>query len=513
MEKGKHAIGERNKFRRSGGILLHPTSLPSEYGIGDLGPSIYKFMDFLAENNQKLWQILPLGPTGYGNSPYQCLSAFAGNHLLISIEKLLDQGLISKIDCKIEKPFSSEFVDFNRVIILKNALLRIAYNNFTHNRSEFESKFFTFERENQYWLDKYALYMSLKIAHDQTSWIEWPDKFHSRNESAINEWRNGHLREIEYYKFIQFLFYHQWSEVKLFANKKNISIIGDIPIFVALDSSDVWSHPELYHLDEMGNPIYVAGVPPDYFSETGQRWGNPLYRWDKMKENDYRWWIQRVKHVMKYVDIVRIDHFRGFEAYWRIPANEPTAVKGKWIKGPGADLFDRIKKILGDVPIIAEDLGVITPEVDAIRDQFGYPGMKILHYAFDQDQHSSNKHLPHNYHQNFVVYTGTHDNNTTLGWYNSTSQKTKDYLASFIGSTENDVVAKLIRLAWSSVAIFAIIPLQDLLRLDESARMNLPGTLTGNWQWRFSWEQINREKVDELAIMSEIYGRCASKDN
>ncbi|MHA2089265.1 MAG: 4-alpha-glucanotransferase [Candidatus Kariarchaeaceae archaeon] len=497
-------------FRRSSGILLHPTSLPCKYGIGEFGSSIYSFIDLLAANKQKLWQILPLGPTGYGNSPYQCFSAFAGNPLLISIEELLKIGLLSKKDVAIDNPFPKNFVDFGRVIPYKNGILLKAFENFTQKENEFEKDYSSFKSKHKHWLDEFALFMSIKNGHNQVSWIDWPNKLRLREESSLNNWCEMYSSDIEFHKFVQFLFENQWTKVKSYATENGISIIGDIPIFVALDSADVWANPELYHIDESGNPIYVAGVPPDYFSETGQRWGNPIYRWNKMRDNGYKWWIQRIEHTLNYVDIVRIDHFRGFEAYWQIPADEPTAIKGEWVSGPGADLFKKIEEVLGKLPIIAEDLGVITPEVEAIRDEFGFPGMKIMQYAFAQQRHSRNQYLPHNYSANSVVYTGTHDNNTSLGWFKSASQQTKDFLSDYINTpltNEHGAVDTLIKLAWSSVANFALIPLQDLLKLDESARMNLPGTASGNWEWRFTWDQIKPEFTQTISKMTSLYGR------
>lgn len=495
--------------KRLSGILLHPTSLPGKWGIGDLGSELYKFVDFLAdEARQSLWQILPLGHTGYGNSPYSCFSAFAGNPLLISPDKLIEQGLLDNIEPVI---FPDLIVDFSKVIPFKWKLLKTSYRNFkTRSFGELEPLFDRFVKNHSVWLIDYSLFMSIKDAHNMVSWVDWKTSHRKRELKSLKDWQESHESEISFYKFIQFLFWMQWTEAKEYANRKGIKIIGDIPFFVAHDSVDVWTNRELFHLDEEGNSEYIAGVPSDYFSPTGQRWGNPTYRWDKMRERDFRWWIKRIEHSLKQVDILRIDHFRGFEACWQIPAEEKTALNGKWVTGPGIDLFLALKKELGSLPIIAEDLGFITPGVEDFLDQTGFPRMKVLQFAFgdaNTEQYTANQYLPHNYNPRTIVYTGTHDNPPTFDWFENNSREVQQKVLEYTNSSGKDVVGKLIRLVWSSVAHMCVIPLQDLLRLGTEGRMNLPGTAVGNWQWRFSWDQLTEERAEELSTLSQIYGR------
>lgn len=499
-------------FERSAGILLHPTSLPSRYGIGDLGNSAYQFVDFLVAGRQRLWQLLPLGPTGYGDSPYQSFSAFAGNPLLISPDRLVADGFLPEEAIEAVPDFPAGAVDFGPVIDYKRALMREAHEYFLANGSVTQREAYDrFCRNTAFWLDDFALFMGLKEYHkdqDGGVWNTWPKAIARRQVKAMKQWSKDLASEIGLHKFQQFLFYKQWLELKSYANRNGIKIIGDIPIFVAYDSADVWSHPELFHLNKDGSPSVVAGVPPDYFSVTGQRWGNPLYNWDKIADDNYQWWVQRIHMNLVQADIVRIDHFRGFEAYWEIPATEPTAVIGHWVKGPDAAIFEAIQAKLGDLPIIAEDLGVITPEVEALRDRFGFPGMRILQFAFGGERNSS--FLPYNYVKNSVVYTGTHDNETTLGWYLNATEDERDHVRRYTVSSGRDIVWDLIRLAYSSVADIAVIPMQDVFVLGNEARMNFPGKEGGWWQWRYTREMFSARAAGialGLAELAHLYGR------
>lgn len=503
-------------FERSAGVLLHPTSLPGRYGIGDLGDNAYRFVDFLTAAKQRIWQTLPLGPTGYGDSPYQSFSAFAGNPLLISPDRLVSDGFLPAEAVKVIPDFSPTAVDFGPVIEYKNELLRQAHAYFLANGSDDQRVAFDrFCQNTAYWLDDYALFMALKQHHGENEggvWNTWPKPIAKRQVRAMKQWSKELADEIASHKFQQFLFYKQWLELKGYANRQGVKIVGDLPIFVAYDSADVWAHPELFHLNKDGSPAVVAGVPPDYFSATGQRWGNPLYNWDKIAANNYSWWIQRLHMNLVQADIVRIDHFRGFEAYWEIPATEPTAVIGRWVKGPDADFFDAIRAKLGDLPIIAEDLGVITPEVEALRDRFGFPGMRILQFAFGGERNSS--FLPYNYIRNTVVYTGTHDNETTLGWYLNATEDERDHVRRYAVSSGRDIVWDLIRLAYASVADMAIIPMQDLFVLGNEARMNYPGKEGGWWRWRFTREMFTARASGiaiGLAELAQTYGRATEE--
>ncbi len=504
-------------FKRSSGILLHPTSLPGAHGIGDLGDTAYRFIDFLVETKQQLWQVLPLGPTGYGDSPYQCFSAFAGNPMLISLNRLQEMSYLSEADLEDVPAFPTDNVDYGWIIDYKTKKLKLAFEQFKAQGEN--TDFAAFVSAEARWLDDFVLFMSLKAHHGGGSWVEWPQALVQREPSALESAKTELQDSLLYQKFLQWIFFTQWRAVKKAANDQGIQIIGDIPIFVAHDSADVWANPNLFYLDELGNPTVVAGVPPDYFSATGQRWGNPLYRWDLMGQRGYVWWIDRFKSMLQMVDIIRIDHFRGFEAYWEIPSEEETAIKGEWIKGPGAHFFEATLKALGgdELPLIAENLGVITPEVEALRTQFNLPGMRILVFAFSSGP--DNLFLPHNYDANTVVYTGTHDNETTVGWFlrNDTTGTTEDpaqlesernYARQYAKVlVEHEIHWDLIRLALSSVADIALIPLQDVLGLDNKARMNYPSSLGGNWQWRYSDEQITDEVKRRLRELTEIYGR------
>lgn len=504
---------------RSSGILLHPTSLPGRFGIGDLGKAAYEFVDFLAATHQSLWQVLPLGPTGYGDSPYQCFSAFAGNPLLVSLEALVEDGLLVKSDFDDAPKFSDDRVDYGPVIEYKNALLKKAYDNFKASATaELQSEFASFCDHQSSWLHDYAVFRSCKDAHEGREWTKWDEYLRARENNALHFWNENHAEEINAHKFYQYLFFKQWLRLAHYANDKGIKIIGDAPIFVAYDSADVWAHPQLFDLNADGTPRRVAGVPPDYFSETGQLWGNPLYRWDVVKKTGYQWWIERVRATLAQVDILRLDHFRGFEKYWAVPAGETTAVNGKWETGPGASLFKALQKALGkELPIIAEDLGFITKEVHALRDQFGFPGMRILQFAFGTDPQADDF-KPFNFPQNCVVYTGTHDNDTTVGWFTSTDEgdttrsieevkKEREYVLKYLGTNGKEIHWDMIRLALSSVARIAIIPVQDLLGLGTEGRMNVPAREGGNWSWRYRAEALTEEISKRLAELTEVYGR------
>ncbi len=495
-------------YARSNGVLLHPTSLPGRYGIGDLGDWAYRFVDFLADTDQTLWQVLPLGPTGYADSPYSSLSTFAGNALLISLERLQEKGWITPLDLADVPDFPRHKVDYGWVIPFKVQMLQRAFVRFTTSAdTAAQTAFEAWCAENAYWLEDFALFAALKSYHSGRPWVDWPPAEALREPSALETARSKHAAAIAEQKFLQWVFYDQWYALKRYANDKGIKLIGDIPIFVAHDSSDVWSARELFYLDAAGQPTMVAGVPPDYFSETGQRWGNPLYRWDRMAADQFQWWQRRLRAVLNLVDIVRIDHFRGFEAFWEIPASEPTAVKGKWVKAPGRQLFKTIRDAWGDLPIIAEDLGVITPEVEALRDDFGLPGMKVLQFAWG-DFSGVNLFLPHNYTPNAIVYPGTHDNNTTVGWWNAEAdQPIKDHLGRYVGHYVTEINWEMIRLAMASVARLCVIPLQDLLGLGAEARMNTPGVEGGNWAWRMTEDQFNWLPRERLREMTRFYAR------
>jgi len=497
---------------RKAGILLHITSLPGKFGIGDLGSNAYKFVDFLESSGQKLWQILPIGPTGYGDSPYSCFSAFAGNHLFINPELLIKEELLSENDLSNVPEFIDKKTEFSRVKVFKNKLFKKAFKNFISNENKFQDSFGTFCYENAYWLDDYAFYMSLKDRHNGNEWSKWERELVMRDISKMNRWSDKLKEEIDYHKFLQFIFSQQWNKLKKYANYKDIKIIGDVPIFVAFDSSEVWGNKHLFTVEEDGKPITVAGVPPDYFSPTGQLWGNPLYKWKEMEKDNYLWWVKRIRHQLKYVDILRIDHFRGFDAFWEIPGGAPTAEKGRWVKGPGAKLFNALKEQLGELPIIAEDLGIITGSVNELRDKFNFPGMNILQFAFGSGMET--RFLPHNIKQNSVVYTGTHDNNTTRGYFEKEKNKDNNiysHAQEYLNYYGDDITQELIRIAYSSSADNVIIPMQDILNLDSDARMNFPGTLGGNWQWRFTWEQITSDLATKYKRLTELYERPPQK--
>ena len=499
---------EIEMFERSSGILLHPTSLPGKYGIGSLGKEAYKFVDFLKKSNQKLWQIFPLGPTGYGDSPYQCFSSFAGNPYLIDFDLLIEQNLLTEEDLKdVNFGGNEEYIDYGAIYNQKYPLLRKAYEKFKANgNKELKEKLETFKTENSSWLDDYSLYISLKNHFNGLPWNEWEDDIRTRKEDAINKYKAELANEIEYHNFIQFLFFTQWNNVKKYANDNGIKIIGDIPIFVAVDSSDAWANPEIFLFDPELKPVKVAGVPPDYFSATGQLWGNPLYDWDKLKELNYKWWVDRVRANLSTCDIIRIDHFRGFDEYWAVPYGDKTAENGTWCPGPRMDLFNAIKNELGELPIIAEDLGTMTQGVIDLREATGFPGMKILGFAFDSKE--ENDYLPHTYTKNCVVYTGTHDNDTLIGWFTKANEDDKQFARNYLNSrSDNEIHWDAIRGAWSSVANMAIAPIQDFLGLGSEARINTPGLASGNWQWRLKEGVLTDELAERIAKLTKVYSR------
>lgn len=499
-------------FERRAGILLHPTSLPGPYGIGSLGKACFDWLDFLEAAGQRLWQVMPLGPTGFGDSPYQCFSAFAGNPYLIDLQLLIDEGLLEPEDLENTHAFSDEAVEYGDVITYKLSILEKAYTHFKSSANEAQREgFATFCKAQAHWLDDYTLFMALKEVNGGEAWNSWDEGVRSRDQDALDAARNDLSDEINKQSVWQWLFHEQWSAVRAYANAKDISIIGDIPIFIAYDSADAWANPELFFFDDAGNPKVIAGVPPDYFSETGQRWGNPLYRWDKMKERGFKWWISRFESTLEFVDIIRVDHFRGFEAYWEIPADEETAVNGRWVKGPGQALFDAIRGALGDdLPIIAEDLGVITPGVTKLRDDNALPGMKVLQFAFAGT--ASDPYLPHNYIPNSAVYPGTHDNDTTLGWYRQAPEKEKDFVRRYLATDDSNIAWEFIRLSTASVADTSVTSFQDALNLGSEARMNTPGVAAGNWSWRFRWGEVPNWLAAQLKELASLYGRLAEPE-
>ena len=471
------------KFERSSGIILHPTSLPGPYGIGDLGPEAYRWVDFLAGAGCNLWQVLPLGPTGYGDSPYQCFSAFAGNPFLVSPDLLLKDGLLLPEDLAGMPKFPAAKVDFGPVIQWKLGILDKAFGRFQEMKtSGLRKEYAEFQAKNAAWLDDFGLFMALKDSHGGRPWVSWEAPLRDRDPKALAKARRELETIIQRQIFRQFLFFRQWFALREYTHQQGIRIVGDAPIFVAHDSADVWANRDLFALDEEGRTKVQAGVPPDYFSATGQLWGNPLYVWKAHRAANYRWWVERVRAVLGLVDFIRLDHFRGFAGYWQVPGRAKTAIKGRWVKGPGKHFFSVLRKELGDLPLIAEDLGVITEDVVDLRDSFGLPGMKILQFAFEAEP--ADPFFPHNYVQNCVVYTGTHDNDTARGWYERVSDKGKDMYRRYMARDGKDVSWDMIRACWGSVAAFSLAPMQDFLSLGNEARMNYPGTLGGNWAWR-----------------------------
>ena len=496
---------------RKSGLLLHITCLPTRYGIGDFGPSAYRFADFLAAGGQAVWQLLPLGPTltVCGNSPYFSYSAFAGNPLLISPDLLVESGFIEGRDIPQPPGFSGDRVDFQEVSRFKYQLLYKAYERFK-NRAHSDCEFSRFCQKNCDWLDSHALFSSLKEHFRGVSWIDWPRELRDFDHAAIREWEERLQEQMLAAKFFQFLFARQWADLKRYCNQKNIQILGDIPIYVSLDSVDVWANPGIFKLNEHKQPVSVAGVPPDYFSATGQLWGNPVYNWDRLREQRYAWWIKRVERNLELFDVVRLDHFRGFVGYWEVPAQETTAINGKWVEAPAKDFFNTLLRRFPYLPIVAEDLGTITPDVREIMLAYGFPGMKLLLFAFGDDL-ATNPYVPHNHVQNCIVYTGTHDNNTAKGWFRMEArEEDKERLFRYLGRrVEQDTVHwELVKLAMMSVANTVILPMQDVLGLDESARMNVPSQAMGNWEWRLRAEYLTPEVSQQLRTLTYTYGRA-----
>lgn len=520
MAVGKpiYILHERFKpmpFRRSSGILLHPTSLPSRFGVGDLGPEAYRFVDFLAECSQHIWQVLPLGPTGYGDSPYMCFSAMAGNPLLLSPEILQENGWLDADDLS-GFPSLPVIIDYGRLIPEKTRLLRTAWSKFNRrstpaDRADFEE--FCHKAGN--WVDDFSLFMALKDRHGGKAWVQWDRSLARPGYGVLRRVRRELGAEIQYHKFLQYEFHRQVHDLRAYANAFDIKLVGDLPIYVAHDSAEVWARPEYFQLDsKTGNPAAVAGVPPDYFSATGQLWGNPLYNWKRLEQENFGWWARRFKAILDYVDGVRIDHFRGFESYWSIPFGEATAINGEWVVAPGEKLFRSLRAALGNLPVIAEDLGIITPAVEALRDAFDLPGMKILQFAFGSGR--DNPYLPHNFQQNCVVYTGTHDNDTTVGWYRSLGPEEQDevcrYIEEYAGSSNPAGIHwDLIRLAHRSPARIAIVPLQDIIGLGSEARMNFPSRSWGNWIWRYRPEMLTDKIKEALVTLTRRSGRAPAE--
>jgi 4-alpha-glucanotransferase len=494
------------RFERSSGILLHPTSFPGGFGIGDIGPQAHRWIDFLSKIGCGLWQVLPLSPTGYGDSPYQSFSAFAGNPYLISPELLLEEGLLHSNDLVDLPEFSRQEVEFGKVIPWKTGLLDRAFIQFQHSGSKkLHSDFNVFREEHTYWLSDFALFMALKEAYGGGSWVNWPLPLLNRDSDSIKDARASHSVAIQRQEFRQFIFYRQWESLRQHAHHEESRIIGDVPIFVAHDSADVWAHPKLFYLDETGNPTVVAGVPPDYFSETGQLWGNPLYRWEVHQADSYSWWMKRLSAVLGLVDIVRLDHFRGFAGYWEVPFGKKTAEEGRWVAGPGEDLFVEVEKTLGHLPIIAEDLGVITPDVTEMRRKFNLPGMRIIQFAFVGDP--KDPFLPHNHEMDSVIYTGTHDNDTSKGWYERVPESEKSFYRRYLNADGHDVAWDFIRAAWGSISVFALAPMQDFLNLGNEARMNYPGNASGNWGWRMPENALTESLQERISELNFMYDR------
>lgn len=483
--------------KRRAGILLHPTSLPGPQFCGDLGPNAYQFIEWMALSGLSVWQMLPLNPTPSDGSPYQCQSSFAGNTKLISVEQLVRDGFL-------EPHYARQRIQTNEEL---NAAIRTSLSFLeTHADEHRRREFFNFCKDHQSWLDDWALFATLKKHYLQAGWTAWPEAIKKRDPNALAKIKASLITEIKLQQYAQFLFFFQWNNLKRVAAARKILLFGDLPIFVSHDSCDVWSQPEQFQLDSNGNPITVAGVPPDYFSETGQRWGNPHYNWPLMQQDNFNWWRRRIEIALQLIDILRIDHFRGLEAYWEIPAQEETAIKGRWQPAPGKALLTRLQQAINPLPIVAEDLGIITDEVIELRDNFNLPGMKILEFAFGGD--ASNPYLPHNHVPNCVVYTGTHDNNTLMGWIESLDEKSLTSICDYLACKPNEIAWNLIRSAMCSVSELAVIPMQDFLLLDEQHRMNVPGTLNStNWKWRFNWVQIPTALTAEIRKLITLYGR------
>ncbi|OYV39656.1 MAG: 4-alpha-glucanotransferase [Thiomonas sp. 20-64-5] len=496
------------RFPRCSGVLLHLTSLPGPHGSGDLGPDAYHFVDWLQACGQSLWQFLPLGHIGIGHSPYMSSSAFAGNVLLIDLAELQQRGWLDADDLAPAEGLHEAQVNFARVIPyrmerLRRAARRFAASATAQDRAALE----TFCAEQSAWLDDFALFMALSEHFGERLWTTWDAPLAQRQGAALQQARAQHAERIAFWVFTQWCFFRQWAALRAYAHSRGVKLVGDMPIFISLNSADVWARPEMFQLDATGHPTVVAGVPPDYFSATGQRWGNPHYRWAAHKAEGFAWWIARLRATFALVDMVRIDHFRGFESCWEIPADEPTAIHGRWVAAPGAALFAAVSKALGPLPIIAEDLGVITPEVTALRQQFGFPGMRILQFAWGEDDGGKNAYLPHNHTHDTVVYPGTHDNDTAAGWWQSAPEAVRHHLREYLACDGGDIAWTLIRAASASVADIALFAMQDVLRLDGSQRMNTPGTPQGNWGWRFTWDQVQPGHAAGLVRLGQLYNR------
>jgi 4-alpha-glucanotransferase len=502
------SLATHKPLRRSG-ILLHITSLPGPHGSGDMGSAAHHFVDWLKAGQQSLWQVLPLGDIGAGNSPYMSPSAFGGNIFLIDLNQLAEANLLTLDEITPPYHFSTHRIDYPAVERFRLSRLRMASDRF-FSRVKKRDRFEAFCQKESAWLDDYALFQTLDSLHASKGWQKWPSGLVNRDPQSLRHAATSHATEIRFWQFCQWCFEEQWNKLHRYANDNGVSIIGDVPIFVSLNSADVWSRRALFELDTKNRPLFVAGAPPDQFSETGQLWGNPLYNWRKMAKDHYRWWIERIGHALRLCDFVRIDHFRGFESYWKIPAAAKTAIDGRWDQGPGANLFLALENALGSLNLIAEDLGILTDEVIALRKRFRLPGMRVLQFAFNRDPR--NPHLPYHHESDSVVYPGTHDNNTTRGWWNALAEYERDYVRRYLSVSGDWIHWDMIRAAFASVARTAIVPMQDVLGLDEAHRMNLPGTATGSWEWRFSWDQVENWHAPLLSEMTQLYGRVCEPE-
>jgi 4-alpha-glucanotransferase len=493
-------------YQRSSGLLMHITSLPGPHGVGDLGDTAREFVRLLDASGQHLWQVLPLGPAGAGNSPYDSRSSFAGNPLLISLTDLVHDGLLDVRDVPPTTRFSESKVEFGRVMPWKTRRLRIAHNRFLDGKGvDLQKDYERFVRASRHWVEDYALYQAIREFRGGEPWYQWDEELRLGHPEAVAPLRSRLSDEIAYQRFVQFVFDRQWKQLKEYAAERGVTVMGDVPIYVALDSAEVWANQDQFLIDEHGNQEVQAGVPPDLFSRTGQLWGNPVYDWDTMASDDFNWWRQRIERTLALTDIVRIDHFRGFAAGWQVPAGAPNAINGEWVDGPGLDFFTVVEREIGRIPIVVEDLGMITPDVEELRDELGYPGMKVLQFAFGDD--SSNPYLPHNVIPNSMIYTGTHDNDTTVGWYSSQSRETRNHVRRYARSSPSTIHWDMLRLAWSSVSVLACAPVQDVLGLDGEARMNRPGRARGNWGWRLPDYSGLQRRLANLRELTELYGR------
>lgn len=494
------------QFDRESGILLHPSSLPGRHGIGDFGEGAFRFLDWMASAGQRLWQVMPLGPTGFGDSPYSSPSAFAGNPMFVSLDWLKGDGLLTDDDLAPADAFPLGTVDYHQVVPFRMSMLRRAFDRLGDGAApDLHAAFSSYLDQEPGWLDDFAAFVAIKQHFGGGWWLDWPLDIRTRAQAALNRFRTDLATDIRFAKFVQFLFQRQWSEVRAYARNRGIRIIGDIPIFVALDSADVWANQTQFNLTDDGHPTLVAGVPPDYFSATGQRWGNPTYNWPVMKADGYRWWVERMRATRDMVDIVRIDHFRGFAAAWHVPNEEETAQNGHWEIAPGGEVFSTIRRALGEFPVIIEDLGLITPDVTALREVLGFPGMNVLHFAFDGDP--ANAYLPHNHRRHSVTYTATHDNQTTIGWWQGISEPERETVRRYLGHAVLDPAWDLIRVALNSASNTVILPMQDVLRQDDRARMNTPSTVAGNWAWRIHQHDLDPALASGLRVQTSAYGR------